>query len=148
MSPTTISSRSPGKPRSGNGLHDIELGASPSTSKRRSGVATHKDDEVTALVVDEFNDNNNTPATTLRSASRNNNTSEGESSSTVKSIVASALYSGCSVGMVLVNKSLASRYVLSWCADVFCLVSFSCLYVHPYTNITQYHTLHKFTNEQ
>ena len=113
MSPTTISSRSPGKPRSGNGLHDIELGASPSTSKlRRSGAATHKDDEVTALVVDEFNDNNNTPATTPRSASRNSNSSEGESSSTVKSLVASALYSGCSVGMVLVNKSLASRYVL------------------------------------
>ena len=130
MSPTTISSRSPGKPRSGNGLHDIELGASPSTSKlRRSGAATHKDDEVTALVVDEFNDNNNTPATTPRSASRNSNSSEGESSSTVKSLVASALYSGCSVGMVLVNKSLASRYVLLWCADVFCFVSFSCLYV-------------------
>ena len=127
MSPTTISSRSPGKPRSGNGgLHDIELGASPSTSKRRSGVATHKDDEVTALVVDEFNDNNNTPATTLRSASRNNNTSEGESSSTVKSIVASALYSGCSVGMVLVNKSLASRYVL-YCVLI-CIV-FGCLFV-------------------
>ena len=113
MSPTTISSRSPGKPRSGNGgLHDIELGASPSTSKRRSGVATHKDDEIDPLVVDEFKDNN-TPATTPRSASRNSNiNSEGESSSTVKSIVASALYSGCSVGMVLVNKSLASRYVL------------------------------------
>jgi len=133
MSPTSVTSRSPGKPRSGNGgLHDIELGASPSTSKRRSGAATHKDDEVTALVVDEFNDNNNnTPATTPRSASRNNNTSEGESSSTVKSIVASALYSGCSVGMVLVNKSLASRYVL-YCVDLFRI--FSCLCVHPYTN--------------
>lgn len=33
------------------------------------------------------------------------------SSSTMKSLVASTLYSGCSVGMVLVNKSLASRYV-------------------------------------
>ena len=121
MSPTSVTSRSPGKPRSGNGgLHDIELGASPSTSKRRSGAATHKDDEVTALVVDEFNDNNNTPATTPRSASRNSNTSEGESSSTVKSLVASALYSGCSVGMVLVNKSLASRYVL-YCVDLYCI---------------------------
>ena len=134
MSPTTISSRSPGKPRSGNGgLHDIELGASPSTSKRRSGVATHKDDEVTALVVDEFNDNN-TPATTPRSASRNaSNTSEGESSSTVKSLVASALYSGCSVGMVLVNKSLASRYVL-YCV-LMCFVLYllaACVYQHLY----------------
>ena len=126
MSPTTISSRSPGKPRSGNGgLHDIELGASPSTSKRRSGVANHKDDEIDPLVVDEFKDNN-TPATTPRSASRNSNTSEGESSSTVKSIVASALYSGCSVGMVLVNKSLASRYVL-YCV-LMCFV-FGCLFV-------------------
>ena len=32
--------------------------------------------------------------------------------SAANSIVASALYSGCSVGMVLVNKMLASRYVL------------------------------------
>jgi hypothetical protein len=35
----------------------------------------------------------------------------GERSSCMKSLIASAMYSGCSVGMVLVNKSLASRYV-------------------------------------
>jgi hypothetical protein len=29
----------------------------------------------------------------------------------MKSFIASAMYSGCSVGMVLVNKSLASRFV-------------------------------------
>jgi hypothetical protein len=29
----------------------------------------------------------------------------------MKSIIASTMYSGCSVGMVLVNKSLASRWV-------------------------------------
>jgi len=33
----------------------------------------------------------------------------GERSSCMKSLIASAMYSGCSVGMVLVNKSLASR---------------------------------------
>lgn len=32
-----------------------------------------------------------------------------ESSSMMKSLIASTMYSGCSVGMVLVNKSLASR---------------------------------------
>ena len=32
--------------------------------------------------------------------------------SAANSIAASVLYSGCSVGMVLVNKILASRYVL------------------------------------
>lgn len=140
MSPTSVTSRSPGKPRSGNGgLHDIELGASPSTSKRRSGAATHKDDEVTALVVDEFNDNNNTPATTPRSASRNSNTSEGESSSTVKSLVASALYSGCSVGMVLVNKSLASRYVLYCVLMCFVLYLLAVCMYNIYTNINTTH---------
>ena len=48
----------------------------------------------------------------------NNGGSKGESSqvgasqasrSVVKSLVASTMYSGCSVGMVLVNKSLAPR---------------------------------------
>lgn len=32
-----------------------------------------------------------------------------DSSSVMKSLIASSMYSGCSVGMVLVNKSLASR---------------------------------------
>ena len=36
----------------------------------------------------------------------------GGSSSAMKSLIASILYSGCSVGMVLVNKSLASRFVI------------------------------------
>lgn len=45
----------------------------------------------------------------------------GGSSSAMKSLIASTMYSGCSVGMVLVNKSLASRFVyplshLCYCA--------------------------------
>lgn len=43
------------------------------------------------------------------SVGENNNSREAESGSAMKSIIASTMYSGCSVGMVLVNKSLASR---------------------------------------
>lgn len=57
-------------------------------------------------------DSTKSPIMSPRSANASaSNSGEGaESSSLMKSLIASAMYSGCSVGMVLVNKSLASRY--------------------------------------
>ena len=49
---------------------------------------------------------------------QSSSSSEGERSSCMKSFIASAMYSGCSVGMVLVNKSLASRFVSPLRLDV------------------------------
>jgi hypothetical protein len=40
---------------------------------------------------------------------KSESSSEQGGSSAMKSLVASTMYSGCSVGMVMVNKSLASR---------------------------------------
>lgn len=45
----------------------------------------------------------------LSSGDGKGDSSRAEGSSAVKSLIASTMYSGCSVGMVLVNKSLASR---------------------------------------
>ena len=46
----------------------------------------------------------------LSSGDGKGDSSRGEGrSSAMKSLIASTMYSGCSVGMVLVNKSLASR---------------------------------------
>ena len=121
---TGISVRSPSKnTHSGNNnFDDVELGTTSSSSpsqgnKRRSLKAKESDVELTPLVTGNGDGSNNSdhPAkpTTPRGTPRGGNSvsGEGERSSTVKSIIASAMYSGCSVGMVLVNKSLASRYV-------------------------------------
>ena len=125
---TGISVRSPSKnTQSGNNnFDDVELGTTSSSSpsqgnKRRSLKAKESDVELTPLVIGNGDGSNNSdhPAkpTTPRGTPRGGNSvsGEGERSSTVKSIIASAMYSGCSVGMVLVNKSLASRYVSMLC---------------------------------
>ena len=123
---TGISVRSPSKnTQSGNNnFDDVELGTTSSSSpsqgnKRRSLKAKESDVELTPLVIgngDGSNNSDHTPAKVPTTSPRtprggNSVSGEGERSSTVKSIIASAMYSGCSVGMVLVNKSLASRYV-------------------------------------
>lgn len=98
-------------------LEDVELGS----SSQHGGVATHqrhglkaKDsnaEELTPLVVgngDGSGGGNKLPGTPRAALTPRGG--EGEGSTASKSIVASAMYSGCSVGMVLVNKSLASSY--------------------------------------
>ena len=50
------------------------------------------------------------------------NTSGGAAGSPIKAIMACALYSFCSVSMVLTNKSLASRY--AFCYQVIYRISF------------------------
>ena len=127
---TGISVRSPSKnTQSGNNnFDDVELGTTSSSSpsqgnKRRSLKAKESDVELTPLVIgngDGSNNSDHTPAKVPTTSPRtprggNSVSGEGERSSTVKSIIASAMYSGCSVGMVLVNKSLASRYVSMLC---------------------------------
>ena len=83
-----------------NHMEDVELGSSSSNKSignaRTRPMMKAKDSNVVELqpLVD----------TTSSSSS-----SKDERSSFAKSIIASTLYSGCSIGMVLVNKSLASR---------------------------------------
>ena len=126
---TGISVRSPSAKNThsgNNNFDDVELGTNSSSpsqgNKRRSLKAKESDVELTPLVIgngDGSNNSDHTPArvpTTPRTPRGGNSVSgEGERSSTMKSIIASAMYSGCSVGMVLVNKSLASRYVSMFC---------------------------------
>ena len=76
-------------------MDDVELGA----GLRRSNLAKAKESDLEPLVTrspDRMEANPRGP-------------SDAEQSSASKSLIASAMYSGCSVGMVLVNKSLASR---------------------------------------
>ena len=80
-----------------NHMEDVELGSSSSASKSSGYARTRpmikaKDSNVVELQ----------PLVETTSSKDNR-------SSFAKSIIASSLYSGCSVGMVLVNKSLASR---------------------------------------
>ena len=133
---TGISVRSPSAKNThsgNNNFDDVELGTNSSSpsqgNKRRSLKAKESDVELTPLVIgngDGSNTSDHTPAkvpTTPRTPRGGNSVSgEGERSSTMKSIIASAMYSGCSVGMVLVNKSLASRYVSM--LRCFCYVHF------------------------
>ena len=116
----TVRSPSAKNTHSGNNnFDDVELGTTTNASspsqgnKRRSLKAKESDMELKPLVIDNGDGSNKMP-TTPRGTPRGGNSvsAEGERSSTVKSLIASALYSGCSVGMVLVNKSLASRYVV------------------------------------
>lgn len=74
------------------------------TSKQRDGSSTMEDVELggssnTRRLKAKESD--------LAEISREDSAAEGGSA--MKSLVASAMYSGCSVGMVMVNKSLASR---------------------------------------
>lgn len=90
------------RPNSPNHMEDVELGSSSSNKSignaRTRPMMKAKDSNVVELqpLVD----------TTKTSSS---SSSKEERSSFAKSIIASTLYSGCSIGMVLVNKSLASR---------------------------------------
>lgn len=87
-----------------NNLEDVELGSSSHGHQRRL-KAKDSDLEMTALISGNDNGGAKSPINGNAPASG----SEGESGSLMKSLIASAMYSGCSVGMVLVNKSLASR---------------------------------------
>lgn len=119
----TVRSPSPKNTHSGNNnFDDVELGtttddASQGNNKRRSLKAKESDMELTPLIIGNGDGSNDhtlakMPTTPRTPRGGNSVSAEGERSSTVKSLIASALYSGCSVGMVLVNKSLASRYVV------------------------------------
>ena len=87
------------RPTSPNLMEDVELGSS---SINKSGTARTrpikaKDSNIKLQpLVEPSSDNRRAAA-------------DGESSTLAKSIVATTMYSGCSIGMVLVNKSLASR---------------------------------------
>ena len=89
------------RPTSPNLMEDVELGSSSSINKSgtaRTRPIKAKDSNIELQpLVEPSSDNNRRAAT------------DGESSSLAKSIVATTMYSGCSIGMVLVNKSLASR---------------------------------------
>ena len=97
-------------PRSGGGgLQDVELGSpSPSNAEKRKGARARSNSKS-----DSFEDNNDQEKEPLVAEIKPPSTPraglEDGSSSVTKSIIASSMYSGCSVGMVLVNKSLASR---------------------------------------
>ena len=88
------------RPTSPNLMEDVELGSSSinksGTARTRPIKAKDSNIELQPLV-EPSSDNNRRAA------------ADGESSSLAKSIVATTMYSGCSIGMVLVNKSLASR---------------------------------------
>jgi hypothetical protein len=112
MNSTGISVRSPSnvaKGRNNNNMEDVELGSSSHGHQRRL-KAKDSDIEMTALI--SSNGDSKSPIMSPRSAnaSASNSGDGAESGSFTKSLIASAMYSGCSVGMVLVNKSLASRY--------------------------------------
>jgi len=107
--------RSPaGKGSAPNNMEDVELGSSSShggtTGHRRTFKAKESDPiESAPLLVGSGDAGSKSPGTPRGAVTPR--TSEAEASASfTKSIVASTMYSGCSVGMVLVNKSLASSY--------------------------------------
>jgi hypothetical protein len=113
MSSTGISVRSPAnaanKGRTHNNMEDVELGSSSHGHQRRI-KAKDSDLEMTALISSSENgESKSLMSPRAGGASGGGGESESGSSSLMKSFIASAMYSGCSVGMVLVNKSLASR---------------------------------------
>jgi hypothetical protein len=82
-----------------NHMEDVELGSSSSANK---GTARTRP-------MMKLKDSNIVELQPLVDSSSKIAKGDGESSSLAKSIIASTMYSGCSIGMVLVNKSLASR---------------------------------------
>jgi len=104
-SPRKAHTRSPSNPRI---MEDVELGSSShgGTTEHR-WMKSNDMEELNPLVV---GNGEGPKRPSPRSGATTPRTGEGESSSVSKSIIASAMYSGCSVGMVLVNKSLASSY--------------------------------------
>jgi hypothetical protein len=126
MNSTGMSIRSPTNAakgmRNNNNLEDVELGSSSHGGHQRRLKAKDSDLEMTALISpsEKSNGEMKSPMSPRGGgAASSSSGGDGESSSFMKSLIASAMYSGCSVGMVLVNKSLASR-----CAP-------SCLYYAP-----------------
>jgi hypothetical protein len=73
-------------------MEDVEIGRHPRVIKA-------KDSNVEDL----------SPPSLIGEGKSESSSEQGGGSSAMKSLVASTMYSGCSVGMVLVNKSLASR---------------------------------------
>ena len=126
MNSTGMSIRSPtnaakGMRNNNNNLEDVELGSSSHGGHQRRLKAKDSDLEMTALISpsEKSNGEMKSPMLSPRGAASSSSSSsssggEGESSSFTKSLIASAMYSGCSVGMVLVNKSLASRCAPSY----------------------------------
>ena len=122
MNSTGMSIRSPTNAakgmRNNNSLEDVELGSSSHGGHQRRLKAKDSDLEMTALISpsEKSNGEMKSPMLSPRGAASSSSSSggEGESSSFMKSLIASAMYSGCSVGMVLVNKSLASRCAPSY----------------------------------
>lgn len=115
--------QSPAKPEGNNNItmEDVELGTGSSHHDAHGGTTSHRHGhqikakssdiiELTppssSLVVGTNGDGTGSKAPGTPRGSRH---TEGDHHSTWKSLVASVMYSGCSVGMVLVNKSLASR---------------------------------------
>ena len=92
-----------------NHMEDVELGSSSSANK--SGTARTRP-------MMKLKDSNIVELQPLVEPSSKASKGDGESSSFAKSVIASTMYSGCSIGMVLVNKSLASRLVMIICRDM------------------------------
>lgn len=112
MSSSGITVRSPSKQHD---LDDVELGSSNNTASNRRTLKTKDSNiiELTPLVIaDGDGSKRANNALSPRNAAISPDNSDGGRSNAVKSLIASGMYSGCSVGMVLVNKSLASRCVL------------------------------------
>lgn len=113
MSSSGMTVRSPSKAshqQQGRDFEDVELGSSNSNSTAAGGrrMLKAKDSnivELTPLVVNNADGSKSANGSLSPSGS-----GDAGSSSAMKSVIASAMYSGCSVGMVLVNKSLASSY--------------------------------------
>ena len=92
-------------------MEDVELGSSSHGHQRRIIKAKDSDLEMTALISSSENGESKSLMSPRAGGASGGGGGESESgsSSLMKSFIASAMYSGCSVGMVLVNKSLASR---------------------------------------
>ena len=98
--PQTMSIGATMRATSPNHMEDVELGSSSSANK--SGTARTRP-------MMKLKDSNIVELQPLVEPSSKSSKGDGESSSFAKSVIASTMYSGCSIGMVLVNKSLASR---------------------------------------
>lgn len=83
-----------------NLMEDVELGSS-SVNKSSGTTRTRP--------MMKLKDSNIVELQPLVDSSSKSSKADGESSSFAKSMIATTMYSGCSIGMVLVNKSLASR---------------------------------------
>eukprot|EP00986_Skeletonema_menzelii_P006737 scaffold2550_cov153-Skeletonema_menzelii.AAC.25 len=84
-----------------NLMEDVELGSS-SVNKSSGTTRTRP--------MMKLKDSNIVELQPLVDSSSKSSKADGESSSFAKSMIATTMYSGCSIGMVLVNKSLASSY--------------------------------------